>query len=92
MNYSPAGSSIHRILQERILEWVAIPFSRGIFLTQGSNLALPHCSHLGSPFNENVMCKFREMLKLQTQDQNQQKIFTGTDTQIQGKKKSTPRR
>ena len=24
-----AGSSVHRILQARILEWVAIPFSRG---------------------------------------------------------------
>ena len=29
------GSSVHGILQARILEWVAIPFSRGIFLTQG---------------------------------------------------------
>ena len=27
-------SSVHGILQARILEWVAIPFSRGIFLTQ----------------------------------------------------------
>ena len=27
----------HGILQARILEWVAIPFSRGIFLTEGSN-------------------------------------------------------
>ena len=26
---SPSGSSVHRILQARILEWVAIPFSRG---------------------------------------------------------------
>ena len=26
---SPPGSSVHGILQERILEWVAIPFSRG---------------------------------------------------------------
>ena len=26
---SPPGSSIHGILQARILEWVAIPFSRG---------------------------------------------------------------
>ena len=26
---SPPGSSVHRILQARILEWVAIPFSRG---------------------------------------------------------------
>ena len=29
MNYSPPGSSIHGILQARIPEWVAIPFSRG---------------------------------------------------------------
>ena len=34
---SPPGSSIHGILQARILEWVAISFSRGIFPTQGSN-------------------------------------------------------
>ena len=27
--YSPPGSSIHGILQARILEWVAIPFSGG---------------------------------------------------------------
>ena len=26
--YSPSGSSVHEILQARILEWVAIPFSR----------------------------------------------------------------
>ena len=26
---SPPGSSVHRILQARILEWVAISFSRG---------------------------------------------------------------
>ena len=29
MDSSPPGSSIHGILQVRILEWVAIPFSRG---------------------------------------------------------------
>ena len=28
-NYKPPGSSVHGILQARILEWVAIPFSRG---------------------------------------------------------------
>ena len=28
MNYSPPGSSVHGILQARILEWVAISFSR----------------------------------------------------------------
>ena len=29
MDYSPPGSSLHGILQARIPEWVAIPFSRG---------------------------------------------------------------
>ena len=29
MDSSPPDSSVHRILQERILDWVAIPFSRG---------------------------------------------------------------
>ena len=29
MNCSLAGSSVHGILQARILEWVAMPFSRG---------------------------------------------------------------
>ena len=40
MDCSPPGSSSHWILQTRILGWVAIPFSRGIFLTQGTNLCL----------------------------------------------------
>ena len=29
MDFSPPASSVHGILQTRILEWVAIPFSRG---------------------------------------------------------------
>ena len=29
MDYSPPGSSVHGILQARILEWVAMPSSRG---------------------------------------------------------------
>ena len=28
IDYSSSGSSVHRILQARILEWIAIPFSR----------------------------------------------------------------
>ena len=49
--------TVHEILQARILEWVAFPFSRGIFFTQGSNPGLPHCrqifyqlSHKGSGY------------------------------------------
>ena len=29
MDYSPPGSSVHGIFQERILEWITISFSRG---------------------------------------------------------------
>ena len=29
MDYRPPGSSVHGILQARILEWVVVPFSRG---------------------------------------------------------------
>ena len=95
VDYSPSSSSVHKLLQVRILEWVAMTSSRGsspsskielaaakslqlcpilcdflgkntevgshflllgTFLTQGSNLGLPHCgqslyhlSHQGSP-------------------------------------------
>ena len=37
---SPSGSPVHGVLQERILEWVAISSSRGIFLTQGLHTPL----------------------------------------------------
>ena len=36
----PPGFSVHGISQARILEWVAISFSKGIFPTQASNLCL----------------------------------------------------
>ena len=35
------GSSVREIVQARILEWVAISFRRGIFLTQGLNPGPP---------------------------------------------------
>ena len=40
MDHSPPGSSIHEIVQARILEWAAMPPLQGIFLIQGSNLHL----------------------------------------------------
>ena len=46
MDYSLPGSSVHGILQARILEWVAVPFSRGSFWprdwTRGSCIAHSH--------------------------------------------------
>ena len=46
MDCTPPGSSVPAPLapQARILEWVAMPSSRGIFPTQGSNPGLLHCS------------------------------------------------
>ena len=55
MDCSPPGSSVHEILQARILEWVAVPFSRGSSQSrdgprspalQADSLPL---SHQGSP-------------------------------------------
>ena len=53
---SPPGSSVHGILQARILEWVAISFSRGSFQPRDWT-HLPHfresfyqLSHQGSPY------------------------------------------
>ena len=53
----PPGSSVHGLLQEKILEWVAIPFSRGPSSSHGLNPGLLHCrqilyllSHQGSHF------------------------------------------
>ena len=39
----PPGSSVHGTFQARILQWVAIPFTRGSCLTHGSN---PHLFRL----------------------------------------------
>ena len=55
MGCSPPGSSVYRNHQARILQWLAISFSIGIFPTQGLTLGLLHCrqilyhlSHQGS--------------------------------------------
>ena len=39
------GSSVPRTLEARILEWVAMPSSRAIFLTPGLNQHLLHLLH-----------------------------------------------
>ena len=56
MDCSLPGSSVHGILQARILEWVTISFSKRIFPSQELNPCLLHCrqilyhlSHQGSP-------------------------------------------
>ena len=56
MDCGPPASSVQWISQARILEWVDISFSRGIFQTQGLKPSLLryrqilyHLSHQGSP-------------------------------------------
>ena len=40
---TPPGSSVHGILQARMLEWGSHSLLQGIFLTQGLNPGLLHC-------------------------------------------------
>ena len=66
MDCSPPGSSVHRILQARRLEWVAVPFSRG---SSWPNPDLLHCrqilycqSHQGSPQNYLLQNAFKKKI------------------------------
>ena len=43
---NPPGSIVHGTSQARMLEWVAISFSRGIFPNQGLNPCLLHCKEI----------------------------------------------
>ena len=46
MDCSLSASSVYGILQAGILDWVAMPTSKGIFATQGSNPSLLHCRQI----------------------------------------------
>ena len=46
MDCSPPGSSVHGILQARILEWVAMPSSRGSSQPRDQNPGLVHCREI----------------------------------------------
>ena len=68
MDWSLLGSSVHGILQARILEWVAISFSRESSPTQTPNPGLPHCrqilyclSHREVPDELMILCKMKSV-------------------------------
>ena len=76
MDCSPPSSSVHGILQARILEWVAISFSRGIFPTQGPNPV----SHIaGRHFN---LCTTREALKYKNPSTNIKDFKGGKEARL----------
>ena len=59
MDYSPPGSSVHGILQARILEYVAISYSRAssrprdwTWVSLPCRQTLNHLNHQGSPLGE----------------------------------------
>ena len=73
MDRSPPGSSVHGILQARILEWVAMPSSRGSSWPRVRTCAscigrqvLYHERHLGSPYKrsrrDNIQASKEDLL------------------------------
>ena len=60
MDCSPPDSSVHGILQARIQQWVAIPFSRGSSQPriEPGPPALPGCSLLSEPPGEPCVCVY----------------------------------
>ena len=78
---SPPGSSVHGILQARILAWVAIALLQGIFPTQGSNPYLLHCRrilyclrHQRSPDGGNSCRQFLKTHGIQTSSVNPKQV------------------
>ena len=64
MDFNTLGSSVHGILQTRILEWVSL--LQRIFLTQRLNPSLLHCRqllyqlcHQGSSLYHNLLPKIK---------------------------------
>ena len=75
MDCSPPGSSVHAILQARILEWAVIPFSRGASWPRDQTWA----SHVAAPLRKGWM------------DKPNQKGFCGSGMQeLQSSQKITP--
>ena len=54
MDCSPAASSVHGILQARILEWVAMPSSRGSSDPETKSTSLTSPSLLGGFFTSSA--------------------------------------
>ena len=59
----PLAYTVHEILHARTLEWGSVPFSRGIFSTQGSNPGLPHCRQILYQLSYKESSRPREILE-----------------------------
>ena len=105
MDCSPPGSSVHGILQARILEWVAIPFSKGFSQSRDRwvdhNTGLLHCrqilyrlNHQGSlgrtVFNRKGQ-SIREPLRLLTGEERVEFQFLFSSSPSSHQVPATPR-
>ena len=76
MDCSPPGSPVHGILQSRMLEWVAISFSRGSSRPRDRN----QVSHIaGRRFN---LCTTREALKYKNPSTNIKDFKGGKEARL----------
>ena len=62
MDCSPPGSSVHVILQDRILEWVALPSSRGSSWPMDQMHCRQMLSHPGSPTKHVYIVKVKVLV------------------------------
>ena len=84
MDCSPPGSSVHGILRTRILEWVAMPSSRGssqprdwtciFYVPCIGRWVLYHQRHLGTPVFITLLSNSKRKNKLQNSSVNQTTI------------------
>ena len=87
INCSPPGSSVHGVLQARIIEWVAMPFSRGSFWPRDwthisyisfiSRKVLYHYHHLGSPSLDPIPHSTRRAFTLFSKEAKLTNLFWG---------------
>ena len=89
MGCSPPGSSVHEVLQTRILEWVAMPSSRGS--SRPRNQTLASCGPcfidrfftaepLGKPLSYDILTPFTETNL--TDSKNYRLLLTGYSPQL----------
>ena len=75
---------VHEILQARILEWVAVPFSRGSSYIQGSNPGLLHCRQILYPlshkykWNNDILVNSSKAQLIQILRCNDDNLLSGT--------------
>ena len=86
MDCSPPSSSVHGILQARILEWVAISFSRGSSRPRDQT-QVPHIA--GRCFN---LCTIREALKYNNPSTNIKDFKGGKEARLKEEGRRRERR